>query len=199
MTTIGLTGNPGTGKSTVAAMFQKLGAAVFDSDRAVHDLLERKGACYRAVVREFGERILNEDKGIDRRKLAAVVFNDGRARKKLERIVHPHVGRAMSRWVVRPEIHRKKVAVMEVPLLFEAGFDKWVDGIVVVRANRSQQIARLKGRLGLSRREALSRIAAQMPLKEKIRRADYVVDNRSSRDAARQQVLNIWKELTGGK
>lgn len=199
MTIIGLTGNPGTGKSTVAAMFQKLGAAVFDSDRAVHDLLERKGACYRAVVREFGERILNEDKGIDRRKLAEVVFNDGRARKKLERIVHPYVGRAMSRWVARPEIHRKKVAVMEVPLLFEAGFDKWVDGIVVVRANRSQQIARLKGRLGLSRREALSRIAAQMPLKEKIRRADYVVDNRSSRDAARQQVLNIWKELTGGK
>lgn len=197
MKLIGLTGGPGTGKSTVAEMFEKLGAPVFNADRAVHEFLARRGSGHRKVVAAFGKKILDERGEIDRRKLGKIVFGNTAKRRKLEGIVHPYVGRAMRQWAARQQKRRTKIAVAEVPLLFEAGFDKWVDVTMVVSAGTGQQVERLGRRSKISRQDARTRIAAQVPLKEKVLLADYVVDNRGSRASTRRQVINIWKELNG--
>lgn len=197
MKLIGLTGGPGTGKSTVAEMFEKLGAPVFNADQAVHEFFAGRGSAYRKVAAAFGKEILDERGEIDRRKLGKIVFENTVQRKKLEGIVHPYVGRAIRQWAAGQQKRRTKIAVAEVPLLFEAGFDKWVDVTVVVSAGMGQQVERLGKRLKISRQDVRSRIAAQVPLKEKVLLADYVVDNRGSRASTRRQVINIWKELNG--
>ena len=174
-------------------MFARLGTKVIDTDKIVHREMRRGGRCYAPIVRGFGKQVVGKN-GIDRKKLATIVFNDRRELKRLERIVHPKVGLG-----IKEELKKygnSGIAVIEVPLLFEAGFDRYVDTTIVVTARRSAQISRAAKSLKLTRTEALRRINAQMPLRDKIRRADIIIDNSKTKTQTHKQVKAIWQKLT---
>lgn len=195
MKVIGITGGMGTGKTTAAAMFRDLGAAVLDADKIAHDLLKPGTACFRAVVKLLGKDILRQGR-IDRKRVAEQVFPDARRLKALEGIIHPKVEREMrARIAGYRKGGRVKAVVLDVPLLFEAGFDRLVDIIIVVSSVQKQQVERAVRNLGMTRAEALRRIRAQMPLKEKKLLADMVINNRGSRTELRREIRKIWKQL----
>ena len=189
---IGVTGEFGSGKSTVAAMFKKRGGRVIDADKVVHDLFRKDAQCRRQVRSVFGDNVLTQE-GVDRRKLGAIVFGDRKALQKLERIVHP-----LAKGRIKEQLRksRVRVTVLDVPLLIEAGWAKMVDALIVVKAGRRIQIERLQKRTGLSRGEIMRRLARQMPAKEKVKYADIVIDNRHSFADTDKQVQKIWDLLT---
>jgi len=192
---VGLTGGFATGKSAAAGIFRKLGARVIDCDRLAHRALAKGSAPYRRTVRCFGaEAVLGRNGAIDRKKLAGIIFYDSRKRKKLEAIVHPFV------FAKATEALRKcgkPVAVLEVPLLFETGFDQRVDKTVVVTCSLSKQVARAMRKHGLAKSEVLRRIRAQMPLAEKERRADFTVGNDGSLAETARSIKAVWNSLRG--
>ena len=185
----------GTGKSTVAAMFRRLGAMVLDADALAHQAMEPKRLAWRYIVKAFGEEILNEDQTVNRRKLAAVVFQDEDERKRLEAIIHPQVLRA-----IKQELHqlrrsrRVQAVVLDVPLLLEVGAKGWVDALVVVTAPPAVQRERLKRKYAWSDADINARVAAQWDLSAKEALADDVVDNSDGVDATRTQVKRIWNQ-----
>lgn len=191
---IGLTGGPGTGKSTVAAMFRRKGVRVIDADRIAHSLVAPGSAGYRAVVREFGSGILASDGRIDRRRLGQRIFSERRHRDKLNAILHPRIIRRIKAAANAAE---EPIVVIDAPLLFETGLEKTVDTVIVVTASRRKQIERLKVRTGLSRKDILCRIAAQLPLKEKAGKADFVIDNNGTVRQTKEKMESIrriiWK------
>ena len=194
MVVIGVTGGLGTGKSTVAKMFARLGAKVVDADRIAHEALEPNRPAWRDVTRTFGRQILNEDRTIHRAKLATHVFQHPSARKRLEALVHPRVIRQITRQLKTLKRMRTQVVVLDVPLLIEANMQRLVDALVVVTAPASVQRRRLRTK-GLSGRESAPRIAAQMRLSAKVALADYVVDNSDGIERTRRQVRDIWRQL----
>ncbi len=190
---VGLTGGLGSGKTTVARMFARLGAVVIDADRIVHEVLDRAGAVRSEVIRVFGEGIATGGR-IDRRKLAAVVFRDARRLRRLEAILHPVVIRKMRRRIRAAAREGRGVIVLDVPLLFEAGLAGEVDRVVVVTARREQRIRRAAAALRLSRNETERRMRAQMPLRLKVRAADAVIDNSGEVSVTRRQVTALWRQ-----
>ena len=199
MIAIGVTGSYGTGKSTVAAMFAELGARVIDADRIVHALLAGRGRCYHAIVRAFGQRVLTGDGDIDRQKLSDLVFPDPKKRQILEALVHPEVVREIKKQLAGFKKNKRiQAVVLDVPLLFEAGLQSLVDVTVVVRATQKEQLLRTAAREVLTRSDRLKRIRAQMPLREKMRRADIIIDNRGSLKNTRSQVHQSWQEYVKG-
>ena len=196
MLVVGITGGLSTGKSTVAAMLARLGAKVINADKIVHEQLRRTGGCYAPILRAFGGKIADKN-GIDRKKLAALVFNDRRKLKRLETIVHPKVLAEITKRVkgYKKEASRG-IVVIEVPLLFESGFDRYVDTTIAVTTRRNTQISRSRKSLNITRTEALRRIHAQMPLRDKIRRADIIIDNSTTKTQTHKQVKAIWQKLT---
>lgn len=197
MVVIGVTGGVGTGKSTVAAMFKRLGAELLDADKIAHQLMEPKRLAWREIVKAFGKGILNEDESINRRKLAELVFNDSGQRKVLEAILHPKVMRQIDyRLRQYRRSKRVKAVVLDVPLLVEVGGQKLVNAVVVVNAPKALQQQRLQKKFGWPKEEVHARIAAQWDLSAKVALADHVVDNSGSVDATRKQVKRIWKQLS---
>ncbi|MEI6437642.1 MAG: dephospho-CoA kinase [Candidatus Omnitrophota bacterium] len=194
MPVIGVTGCFGSGKSTVAAMFGRSGAEVFDADKTVHDLLKGSGPAVTAVVKVFGPSIISAG-GIDRAKLAVCVFNDKKKLKALTDILHPFARHQAELFIRRHD--RGRMLVMDVPLLIESGWDSLVDTVVVVKASQKLQLERLLKRSGTTRKDALRRIKMQMPLKKKLKFADHVVDNSGSRSDTYRQVREITKEIKG--
>ena len=190
MLVIGLTGGLGTGKSTVAAAFARQGAAIIDADAITRGLLGEKGKCLKKVAKVFPDAILNSK--LDRQALASIVFQNSRTLRKLTDIVYPQALKEVRK---RISLYKNKpLIVVDVPLLFESGWEKIVDTTVVVKANRAQQFDRLKaGRL--SRTDIARRLRLQMPLNEKIRRADIVIDNRGTLGETRAQVNAVVDRL----
>lgn len=176
MVLVGLTGGIATGKSTVAKMFRRCGAVVIDADELARTVVRPGRPAWREIVRTFGRTVLNPDRTLNRHVLGLIVFGNRAKLRRLERIIHPRVAREQAR-LTRQAARRNPEAVViyDVPLLFEAGIDKRVDKIIVVSADRSTQIARLRKRNGLTRAEAVRRIRSQMPLSKKARLADYVL------------------------
>ncbi len=197
MFVVGITGSFGTGKTTVAAFFRKLGAKAIDADRITHKLLKVDTSVYKAIVRNLGKAILKENREIDRHKLADIVFREKKALNKLNRIIHPQIIRQIKSEVkAEKQSSGNKVIVIDAPLLTEAGLLNLVDKLVVVIARRSLQVSRIIKAKGLSRKEIAARIRAQLPLREKIKSADYVVDNNGSLKYTEKQVREIWDKLT---
>lgn len=198
MIVIGVTGGVGTGKSTVAGMFKRLGAVVLDADAIAHQLVEPKRLAWRQIVKAFGSEILNDDQTVNRKQLAGLVFRDAQRRKELERILHAKVLRS-----IKQELHRLRrstrvrAAVLDVPLLVEVGAQGLVDALVVVTAPPEVQRERLVRKFGWTEEEADARIAAQWDLAAKVALADHVVDNGNGVDATRTQVRHIWKQRVG--
>ena len=192
---LGITGGLSTGKSTVTLAFKRLGAKVFDADLWAHDLLKKKSSCFNRVVEVFGENILMKGE-IDRRKLAEIVFKNTAKRKKLERIIHPEVERKIDREIrAFKKNQRKAFLVLDVPLLFEAGLDTKVDYAIVVKSKVTQQIERSVKKIGITQAEAKRRIKAQMPIRDKIRKADIVIDNSKTKTETIKKVKEIWQKI----
>lgn len=187
---IGVTGGFGTGKSTVAAMFAGLGARLIDADALGHEIILPGTACYRKVVSLFGRGITGPGSRIDRKSLAELVFASPSRLQRLCKITHPVIIERLRR-----RIAKRGVTVIDAPLLIEAGLHKEADWLVVVRTRRQVQIARARARTGLSRKAVLERIASQMPLAEKVRRADFIIDNNGSKEKTRKQVEAVWKKM----
>jgi dephospho-CoA kinase len=196
MILVGLTGGVATGKSTVAKMFKRCGAILIDADKLAREVVEPGKPAWRAIVKQFGKTVLNQNRSLDRQALGSIVFHNPKKRRQLERIIHPRVAREQQRLVRRIAKGKPRaVVIYEVPLLFEAGVDKRVDKILVVTADRNTQIARLKKRNGLSRAEALRRIRSQMPLAKKIQQADHVLNGTLPRPSLRKQVGQLFRNL----
>jgi dephospho-CoA kinase len=189
----------GTGKATVAKMCARRGAFIIDADELARDAVRPGRRAWRSVVKAFGRGVLKADGSIDRRKLSAIVFGDRRKLDRLNAIVHPSVAWEMRRRFARAARGGKRVAVANVPLLFEAGLEREFDKTIVVTCPRREQIERCSERDGLSRREIERRIRMQLPIADKIRRSDYLIDNGGTLKDTKRQVGEMWKILTGGR
>lgn len=199
MIRIGLTGGMGTGKATVARIFRRLGAFVIDADSLAREVIRPGRPVWREIVAAFGGGILKADGSVNRRGLAAIVFSDESRLRMLNSIVHPPVIRAMERKLARMRSEGKyPAAVVNAPLLFEAGLEGAFDAIVVVTCPREEQIRRCVERDGFSEEEIESRLRMQIPLAEKVRRADYVIDNGGSREKTEEQVRQVWRRVLAG-
>ena len=191
---IGLTGPIGAGKSTVAAMLRELGAKVLDADAIAKDEQLRGTVGYSAIVQQFGTKILDEDKEIDRAKLAAEVFGDPLKLQRLERILHPRViARVLEARSMLPD---DAVLVVEAIKLLEADLRKACDSIWVVVAPRQTMIERLAAR-GMPAREAELRLANQLSEEEFRSAADVVIENDADRDTLRAKVRDAWSRARG--
>jgi dephospho-CoA kinase len=184
---LGLTGSLGMGKSTTARFFAEEGVPVHDADAVVHRLYDGEAAP--AIEAAFPGTTAGGK--VDRDRLAACVLGDGAALKRLEAIVHPLVQEAERRLLAEAETRGEKVAVLDIPLLFETGGEKRVDAVVVVSAPPDVQRSRVLGRPGMTADKLDAILAKQMPDDEKRRRADFVVDTSRGFEAARADVRAI--------
>ena len=194
MFTIGLTGGIGSGKSTVAQWFKKHGVPVLDADKTVHSLLQSDSSTILKLVDEFGPEILRKNGEINRSKLGIRIFSDEDARKRLEAIVHPRVVKCMKDEQAALLETGTKFCVWDVPLLLEAGFEKFVDEVWVVWVPRDLQILRVLARDKLSLAEVEARIAAQGSLDEKRLQADVVIDNSGNELETERQLEDLWEK-----
>ena len=195
MVVIGVTGGVGSGKSTVAKMFQDLGAQVLDADVLAHEVMEPHSLAWRRIVAAFGDGVVQEDQRINRKALARIVFADPEARRRLEGIIHPQVLRRLKQQLHQLKRRRATPAVvLDVPLLLEAGAQHLVDVLVVVTADAATARSRLQRKHGWSEEEIAQRMAAQWDLSAKAAMADYVLDNGNGLEQTRKQVRHIWKQ-----
>ena len=192
MLVIGLTGSLGAGKSTVAAMFAKRGAKVVDADAITRDLLAPGKKCVKGVAKFFPGVILNKVT-VNRSELAKIVFNHPRELKKLTDILYPEAFKEVKSYISQHK--NEALIVLDVPLLFESGWDKITDTNIVVKAKRHQQLERAEKRLGLPRSQLLHRLKNQMSSKEKCARADIIIDNSQDLTHTRAQVDAIINRL----
>ena len=196
MLRVGLTGGIGTGKSTVGLMFVELGCHLIDADQVTHQLFQPGQSVYKAVVREFGERILAPDRTINRRVLGEIVFNDPEARSKLNALVHPAVIQHQRDWLKEMETKDPEgISIVDAALMIEVGTYKHYDKIIVVTCAAEVQKQRLHARSGLSEEQIEVRIGSQMPLEEKVKYADFVIDNSGTLSATRNQVQQVNSKL----
>ncbi len=193
---VGLTGGIGSGKSTVAALLREKGAETLDADRIVRRMLAPRGEAVEAVLEAFGEGMRGPKGGVDRRALAALVFEDPEARARLEAILHPRV--VARRRALLEEIARRRgprtVVVSEAALIFEAGTQGEFDATVLVTAPLEVRLKRL-AQVGWDLEEARRRMAAQWDDERKAALADFVVDNGGDLDRTRAEVDRLWREL----
>ncbi len=192
---IGLTGNIATGKSTVAGMLSALGAAVIDADEVAHRVMSAGSPVYARIVETFGPHILAPNGEIDRKQLGEIVFADPEALAELEALVHPATLEAIDERIAAMSA---SVIVVEAIKLFETGFADTCDSVWVTVCRPEQQTRRIMADRGLSRAEAERRVRAQPPQREKIARADVVIDNTGSLARTRTQVESAWRQVVGG-
>ena len=195
MIAIGLTGGIATGKSTVGEILRRKGIEVVSADELVHQALLPGGGSYDSVVKEFGREILLPDGKINRKLLGEIVFKDDAARRRLEQLTHPVVIEAIKQRLESGARAGNKIIVVETPLLFEVGLCDLFDYIWVVSSTRERQLERICKRDRLTEEEAERRIAAQLPLEEKERKADAVIYNNNGLEALEKQVVDLLKTL----
>jgi dephospho-CoA kinase len=194
--TIGLTGGIASGKSTVARILIEQGVGLVDADQLAREVVEPGSEGLAEVVATFGEGVLAADGSLDRAALAAVVFGDEEARKKLQAITHPRIARLSTERLAHHHADPDAVYVVyDAPLMVEVGAHKGMDALIVVAADEAEQVARVQTRDGMSADEARRRIAAQLPLAQKIAVADYVIDNSSTLQALRERTLQVHREI----
>lgn len=196
---IGITGNIGTGKSTVAWMFEELGVPVLDADEIAHDVIKPKTAAWKAIYKRYGAVIILSDNVINRKNLARIIFQDPVERKFLESVIHPHVKEEIERRVIKLSKEGAPFVMVEVPLLFEAGWENEFDAVIVVRCSEAEEIERCMKKFGFDREEVLLRLGSQYPLARKIENADYVIDNSGTVDETRVQVKRLFQNMLKGK
>jgi len=195
---VGLTGGIVSGKSTVAKMFKQLGAQIIDADKIARSIVQPGEKAWQSIVENFGRGILSDNQELNRKELARIVFADKEKLETLNRITHPEITAIIKDKIERmrrKNITKESICIVEAPLLFEAHLEEMMDKIIVVYLNREEQIRRLLLRNNLTQQEAIDRIESQMPLEEKVQRADYIIDNCTSINQTKKQVKQVWSEL----
>lgn len=192
---IGLTGGIATGKSTVASMLLRKGAPLVDADVIAREVVEPGSPVLSRVAERFGSDILLPDGSLNRKKLGAIVFADPAQRKALESLLHPPIRALMKeRMALLERQQPDKPVIVDVPLLYESGLEAMFDAVMVVYVPAALQRERLKQRDGLTEEQAVQRLAAQLPIDEKRRRADIVIDNAGTLQETQRQIDLFWKE-----
>ncbi|MFI5322197.1 MAG: dephospho-CoA kinase [Thermodesulfobacteriota bacterium] len=196
MKVIGLTGNIASGKSSVAAMFEGLGARIIDADEIARLVVEPGKPAWNEIIDRFGKDILEPGGTIDRKKLGEIIFNDQEKRMTLNEITHPRIIGKIREVVNEGRKENIPVVIIEAALIVEkGGLRDLIDGLIVVTADEETQIGRLIREKGYSRKEAVSRLSAQMPAREKVKFADYIIDNSGPLETTRKQVLDLWEVI----
>jgi dephospho-CoA kinase len=196
MPAIGITGGISTGKSSFVECLREVapGARFYDADLAARELADRDPEVRGLIENEFGPEVYSASEGLNRRRVRAIVFADAGKKRALEQILHPRIRR---QWSLEAESHRNsaKLFFADIPLLYETGGEALCDRVVVVACSPRIQLERLMGRMGLGEAEAQRMIFSQMPLTEKIARADHVVWNNGGRAELKEQarlLVNFW-------
>ena len=195
MLLVGLTGNIASGKSTVARMMVERGGTLIDSDELARRAVERDTPAFRQIVRRWGNDVLAPDGILDRGALRRQVFSDPSQLEELNRIVHPEVLRLRDRETAQARERGDRVVVCDIPLLFEVSAVEEFDRIVLVDAPRPVRLERLVRDRGLAETEAMEMIAAQMPAELKRARADYIIDNVTTKSVLQRRVDDVWGAL----
>jgi dephospho-CoA kinase len=193
---VGLTGGIATGKSTVSSMFRALGAEIIDADLLAREVVEPGEPAHRAIAEEFGPGVLQADGALDRKKLGGVVFADAARRRRLEQITHPAIrARFLRRLADLVARGFAGLVFFDAPVMIESGNYRNMDKLVVVVTGDATQRTRLVGRDGITPDEVERKIASQMPVAEKAKLADYVIDNSGDRAATETQVARVHAAL----
>jgi dephospho-CoA kinase len=195
MRRIGLTGNIASGKSTVAAVWRRLGAVVIDADLLARAAIEPGTPGLHRVIETFGKEVLAADGSLDRARMRRLVFDDERARRQLESIIHPEVSRLRVRAEAEAAGAGAPVVVHDIPLLYETGLGAEFDAVVVVDASETERIRRLVELRGLPTAEAVAMVRAQMSAEEKVDKADLVLRNDDTIEELERKAAEAWHEL----
>ena len=198
MKRVALTGGIATGKTHVRAEFERLGVPTIDADKLARDAVADGSPGLKAVISRFGHGVLDDTGALDRRKLGSIVFQDPVARHDLEDIIHPAVRRAIDDWFASLANKTPRFAIADIPLLFETGRHREFDVVIVAECAPSTQITRVMARDGVSESDARARVAAQMPIEEKVRRADHVINTDGSFEETNRQVRRVFDALVSG-
>lgn len=199
MKLIGLTGGIATGKSTVAAMLDELGAKIIDADELAREIVEPGQEAWQDIVDAFGAEILQQDKTINREKLRKIVFKDEKARKRLESITHPRIRTRAQQRIQRLAAEGVELIVYEAPLLFENQVHLWLRPVILVTCDSQTQKQRLQNRDRLSEREIHQHLKAQMPLEEKRKLADFIIENDGDLEELRKRVRELWSKIVSSE
>jgi len=195
---VGLTGGIVGGKSTVASMFRDLGAKIIDADKLGHSVILPNKPAWKKIVKIFGKDILQNDLTIYRKKLGKIVFANKTFLKKLNEVTHPEITKMIKKEISlakNAKHNQEKILIIDAALIYETKIDEFMDKIIVVYIDKDKQIKRLIMRNNLSKDEALQRVRSQIPMEEKAKMADYVIDNSNSLSKTREQVEKIWQSL----
>lgn len=197
MFVVGLTGGIASGKSVVSNMLRDLGAIIIDADEISRDVMIPHTKCWEEIIATYGSELLLEDLTIDRKKLAVSVFKDSEHIKKLNKIVHPYIMQRIEEMIEEiKENDPQSLVIVDAALLVETNMYKRYDKLIVVYVSKETQLKRLMIRDAMSREEAASRVDLQLPLTEKIKVADYVIENEGSLSKTREEVEKVYKVLT---
>jgi dephospho-CoA kinase len=192
---LGLTGGIASGKSTVAAILRRLGAAIINADELSREVVQPGQEAWKEIVDTFGPAILQEDKTLDRRKLRKIVFDNPEARKKLEAIIHPRVRALAEKKIRELAATGSSIIVYEVPLLFEAQIHLWLRPVILVACDVETQKKRLLERDRLTEAEAQQHLDAQMSLEDKRKLADYVIENNGDLEELERQLRGVLQKI----
>jgi dephospho-CoA kinase len=195
MRVIGLTGGIGSGKTTVARLFLEEKIPVVDADRISREVTSPGHPAYEEIVRHFGQEVLRSDGRIDRKKMGAIVFGDPGKRTALEAITHPRIAEGIRKAVSALAAGGHTVAIVEAALIHEKGRQGIFEAVIGVRCGKDLQVERIMRRDGITRKEALRIVAAQMDPEEKVRASDYVIDNAGDLARTRDQVRALAEKL----
>jgi dephospho-CoA kinase len=188
---IGITGSYASGKGTVCSFFESFGATVIDTDIIARELVEPGSSLLASITATFGQKFLNADGSLNRRELGKHVFSDPEKTKTLNTLLHP----AILQETLKKSSSHGITYVINAPVLFEAGFDEYMDIIITVSTGMESIINRGRKRDGLTEDEIISRISRQFSLKEKESRADYIIDNSGDLENTKRQVIEIWNKI----
>lgn len=193
MPVFGITGSLASGKTTVVRLLREKGALVFNADKVIHRYYQDKNSqVYKKISRLFPEVL--KGKAICRKELAKIVFSDFKQLEKLESIVHPVIIRDLKKWIKEHKT-TKRICVAEVPLMFEKKLQSNFQGVILVYTKRNILIKRIMNKLGIQRKEAVRRLSFFVPLKTKLRAADFVVYNNGGVGELKKQIISLWLSL----
>ena len=195
MKIIGLTGGIASGKSTVSSFLREKGYEVVDADKIAWELTEPDAPLWQAYKERYGERVLEEDRSLNRRAVAEIVFQNPAEKSWMDSTAHPLIKKAVENKLKCLEQAGCPVVFLDVPLLYEAGWETLTELVWVVYARRRQQLRRLCRRNGFTASEAERRIDAQMPMEAKKQRGDIVIDNNASREDLQRQLEKLLSDL----